>query len=239
MNRIIKCIPNTITTCNLLSGCIAIIFSFSLFEISSGLEGWKWVMIFIGMAAVFDFCDGLAARTLKAYSDIGKELDSLSDLVSFGVAPAMLMFNLISSLYPASPLRFLALLIPAMGALRLARFNVDDRQTSTFIGLPIPANAIFFIGLAATLISHWSRVSPWLVAIALIIVPILMVSDIPMFSLKFKNLRFQGNFPRYFIIICTIIFEVCMGVSGLLWIIILYVLTSIVACRRPSSPRKG
>lgn len=237
MNPIVKSIPNSITICNLLSGCIAIIFSFSLFEVFSGLEGWKWVMIFIGLAAVFDFCDGLAARTLHAYSDIGKELDSLSDLVSFGVAPAMMMYNLIDSLYPASWMKWIALFIPAMGALRLARFNVDDRQTTSFIGLPIPANAIFFIGLAASLINNWSRISPWIVAIPLVVIPLLMVSNITMFSLKFKNLRFTGNFPRYFIIVCTIIFAIFFGVSGLMWIILLYVLTSLVACRRPA-PRK-
>lgn len=107
-------------------------------ETIAGLSGYEWAFICIGAAAIFDFCDGASARLLHAYSDLGKELDSLADLVSFGLAPALLMFNTIAIANndPLSPWAFMSLFIPAMGALRLAKFNIDTRQTTSFIGLP-------------------------------------------------------------------------------------------------------
>ena len=131
LKKIIACIPNTITCCNLISGCIAVIFSFHLDADFASLTGRQWVYISIFAAAVFDFCDGLSARALHAYSDIGKELDSLSDLVSFGVAPGMLIFNTMlsqgSPIWAAAP----ALLVHAFGELRLAKYNVDTRHLYT------------------------------------------------------------------------------------------------------------
>ncbi|MDE7407499.1 MAG: CDP-diacylglycerol--serine O-phosphatidyltransferase, partial [Muribaculaceae bacterium] len=142
-------IPNSITCMNLMCGCLAVIFSFEEGQIGS-LQGYEWSFLFIGLAAVFDFCDGAMARLIHAYSLVGKELDSLSDLVSFGVAPAMLMFNTLKWAWAGSDpywlLPYLAMMIAICGGIRLARFNVDTRQASEFIGLPIPANAIFWIG---------------------------------------------------------------------------------------------
>ena len=143
-------IPNTITSMNLFSGCMAVVSAFHFNETIGAMQGYEWAFLFIGLATVFDFCDGLSARLLHAYSALGKELDSLSDLVSFGVAPAALVFNLIQS-QTGSWVAFLAFLIAVFGALRLAKFNIDDRQTTSFIGLPIPANAIFWIGVVAWL----------------------------------------------------------------------------------------
>lgn len=226
MWRLIKSqIPNTITCCNLLSGCLAIIFAFNCNESFGSLTGREWAYIAIAAAALFDFCDGAMARLLKAYSAIGKELDSLADLVSFGVAPALLMFNLVDNYA-----RWTALLIAAFGALRLARFNVDDRQTTTFIGLPIPANAIFWIGYSSWIMHHGIPAG-WSVIVTVVLVSLLMVCDLQMFSLKFKNFDWRENFSRYVILLAALFFVVCHGVEGLMWTIILYILISAVVGR--------
>ena len=225
IRKLISYIPSTITCLNLLSGCMAVFMAFHLQDAYWGISGQSWVYIFIAAAAVFDFCDGLAARMLKAYSDIGKELDSLSDLVSFGVAPGMLMLNIMlqGSHFPVTALA--ALLIPVCGALRLAKFNVDTNQSTVFTGLPIPANAIFWIGMAA-----WQSESPYLGSSLMIpfiiLISLAMVSRIRMFSLKFKNLRFADNIKRYAVILAAIAFVAIYGLSGLMWTIILYIFLS-------------
>ncbi len=146
IKKLLTAVPNAITLCNLLSGCAATFMAFNPDVIYGSLTGLQWCWIFIGMAAFFDFCDGASARALHAYSEIGKQLDSLSDLVSFGVAPGMMMLNVMLGYSQHEWLCFAALLIPAMGAYRLAKFNVDTRQATSFRGLPIPANAIFWTG---------------------------------------------------------------------------------------------
>lgn len=188
-----------------------------------------WVYIFIGAAALFDFCDGAAARLLKAYSLIGKELDSLSDLVSFGIAPAMLVMNTMLGAGNGW-LSYFALFIPVMGALRLAKFNVDDRQTTSFIGLPIPANAIFWVGAVAWMNQHLVP-APWVTLILVAAVSLLMVSEIPMFSLKFKNFAWRENVRRYAVIIAAVLFVIFEGIPGLAWAIIFYLVISIPADR--------
>lgn len=158
LKKIISNIPNTITCLSLVCGCIAVIMSFNYDSVyCGGLKGYEWAFILIGIAAVCDFFDGAAARALHAYSALGKELDSLSDLVSFGVAPGMLIYNTLQIYASHTWISYLAILIPVMGELRLARFNIDDRQTTSFLGLPIPANAIFWIGACAAI--HPLRVS--------------------------------------------------------------------------------
>lgn len=219
-------IPNTITCCNLLAGFFAIVFAFSANEQFGALSGREWAYICIGAAAIFDFCDGFAARLLHAYSDVGKELDSLADLVSFGVAPAMLLFNVVDNWGCwAAPL------IAALGALRLARFNVDTRQTSVFIGLPIPANAIFWIGYTAWIYVHGCP-APWAVLVVVLLEASLMVSSMPMFSLKFKNMHWRDNFSRYAIVAAAILFVATNGLEGLMWTIILYILISAVTAKK-------
>lgn len=228
-------IPNTITCMNLLSGVVACIMAFHYSDTFGALQGYQWAFICIGAAAVFDFCDGLAARALGAYSDMGKELDSLSDLVSFGVAPAMILFSTIC-LYAGgdatgiSPWAFVALFIPVMGALRLAKFNIDTRQTTSFIGLPIPAAAIFWIGLTAW-IHRTGAFNPWVVSVVIVVMSLAMVSDIHMFSLKFKNLSFRDNARRYLLILGAISLVAVEGLSGLAWTIIFYILVSVVTRR--------
>ncbi|MCM1111412.1 MAG: CDP-diacylglycerol--serine O-phosphatidyltransferase [Clostridium sp.] len=223
-------IPNTITCLNLLSGSVAIILSFSQADTFGSLTGYQLAFIFIAAAAVFDFCDGAAARLLKAYSDVGKELDSLSDLVSFGVAPAMLLFNQIRIFDPGSWTAWTALLIGAFGALRLARFNVDTRQTTNFIGLPIPANAIFWIGFIAWNYNH-GYAGHVATPVIILIMSLMMVSSNRMFSLKFKNFSWRENFRRYAIIVAAVAFVAIDGVEGLMWTIILYILLSAVTAR--------
>lgn len=238
MKRITAYIPNTITLLNLTCGVVAIVMAFNLnATLGAGLSGMQWAFIFIGAAAVFDFLDGAMARALHAYSDLGKQLDSLSDLVSFGVAPAMLLFNAIATNPEANQYAaWAALFIPAMGALRLARFNIDERQATSFIGLPIPANALLWIGFV-----DWMRIHgyPGSVAAVMIIVlgALLMVSNIPMFSLKFKNFSFRENFKRYALIAITILFIVTDGIPGLAWTVITYVAISWLLSKR--SPSAG
>lgn len=231
IRKIISCIPNTITLCNLLSGCMAIYFSFAHTQSFGALTGLEWAYVMIGAAAVFDFCDGASARALRAYSALGKELDSLSDLVSFGVAPSMLMLNVMLAQSHHPWLCFAALFIPAMGALRLAKFNLDTRQTSSFRGLPIPANAIFWIGISGW-IERYGYPGTAILVVLIALVSLAMVCDMRMFSLKFKNLDLRENFLRYVIVLAAVSFVVFYGISGLAWTIVLYILLSALTRRR-------
>lgn len=217
-------IPNTITSMNLFSGCMAVVSAFHFNETIGAMQGYEWAFLFIGLATVFDFCDGLSARLLHAYSALGKELDSLSDLVSFGVAPAALVFNLIQS-QTGSWVAFLAFLIAVFGALRLAKFNIDDRQTTSFIGLPIPANAIFWIGVVAWNVDFRYIGDAWMTALV-VLFPLLMVSSLPMFSLKVKTLSLRSNVRRYALLLGTAMLVVAMQLAGLLWAIVFYILLS-------------
>lgn len=218
-------IPNTITCLNLISGCLACIFAFRGEETTGCLTGYETAFVFIGLAAVFDFCDGAMARLLHAYSLLGKELDSLSDLISFGLAPALLMFNTMNGFNGCGPASYAALAIAVCGALRLAKFNIDDRQTSSFIGLPIPANAIFWVGTCAWIHAN-SYPGDTVIAVLLIAISLMMVSRLRMFSLKFKNFRIKENLRRYIIIAVAIILVTFYGIPGLAWTILAYILIS-------------
>ncbi len=219
-------IPNTITCLNLLSGCVACIFAFHSQDTICSFKGYEIVYILIGAAAIFDFLDGAAARLLNATTNIGKELDSLSDLISFGVAPAMLMYNTMHHFNGGKATAFVALAIAIFGAIRLARFNVDDRQTDTFIGLPIPANAIFWIGSNA-LIYKYGYPGDASVIASLVLMSLFMVAPIKMYSLKFHNFAIRENYKRYLIILSAFLFVIFFGVSGLAYEIFLYILLSV------------
>lgn len=223
-----KYIPNTITLLNLLFGVMGIYCAFHVTDTIGGVPGWKMCFYCILLAAVADFCDGLAARLLGAYSELGKQLDSLSDLVSFGVAPAMLLFNLFEK--SGAPLwaSLLCLLIPAMGALRLGRFNIDASQATTFRGLPIPSCALFCIGLASMLTSP-SGVNLIAAAGSVVLVALLMVAPVKMYSLKFKSLAISGNILRYSLLAVALIGLVALGWQGLYYIIGYYVISSFIA----------
>lgn len=214
---------------NLFSGCMAVVSAFHFNETIGAMQGYEWAFLFIGLATVFDFCDGLSARLLHAYSALGKELDSLSDLVSFGVAPAALVFNLIQS-QTGSWVAFLAFLIAVFGALRLAKFNIDDRQTTSFIGLPIPANAIFWIGVVAWNVDFRYIGDAWMTALV-VLFPLLMVSSLPMFSLKVKTLSLRSNVRRYALLLGIAMLVAALQLAGLLWAIVFYILLSVTERR--------
>lgn len=231
---IVNNIPNFLTLMNLLSGCIAIIFSFHAFEPIKGSEtqavampGWQWASLMIGIAALFDFFDGAVARLLNARSPIGKELDSLADMVSFGVAPAMLLMNVLLAAN-AGMLAYCALFLPLMGAVRLAIFNIDASQATEFRGMPIPANAIFWIGFVGYMAAG-HNINSSIVLILIAVMGLLMVSRMRMFSLKFHHLRFKGNVLRYGIMIAAVLLVALLGLPGFTLTILLYIALSILA----------
>lgn len=226
-------IPNTITLLNLLSGVVAILLSFRFDTRIGPLPGYQWAFIALGAAAIFDFLDGAAARLLRSYSELGKQLDSLSDLVSFGVAPAMLLLNALLLRSGGQWYAYSALLIPLFGALRLAKFNIDTTQSVTFSGLPIPASAIFWIGFIAWIERYAAIPGPATTIALVLFVSLLEVSRIRMFSLKFHNFALAENFRRYIIILAAFIFCTFYGVSGLMWVIVLYILISATARKQP------
>ena len=228
MKAIRNNIPNAITSLNLLCGCLACIAAFSCFDPMCGtaLKGYQWAFILIGLAAVADFCDGLVARMLHAVSDIGAELDSLADLVSFGIAPAMVLYNIMLE-HGEGHWALLAMLLPVFGAIRLARYNTDPTQGTVFTGLPIPANAIFWIGFTA-----WYATYPtplWMVVVLIVALSLLMVCNMRMFSLKMHNLSsLKENWAQNLQVVATVAFVVLMGLRGLAPAIMLYVLLSII-----------
>lgn len=232
MNKIKNSIPNFVTLLNLLCGTIAIIFTFTPeADITFGgmtFAGWQWASLMIALAAVFDFMDGLVARALRATSEIGKELDSLCDLVSFGVAPALMLMNVLLQATDAGAVAYTALFIPLMGALRLAIFNVDTEQKTSFKGLPIPSNAIFWIGAVAAM-HDGMRISASFMAVVIIAISLLMVSRLPMFSLKLSNLSPRQNFKQYLLLAAAIACVFAWGVAGLAALIIFYILLSFLS----------
>jgi len=222
MNAIRNNIPNAITSLNLFFGCMACIAA-----LSNGCLVAPYIIAinYIALSAVADFLDGLVARWLHAVSAIGKELDSLADLVSFGLAPALILYSKMDQYDDL--LALFALLLPVFGALRLARFNVDTNQATTFTGLPIPANAIFWIGFTDWYYQYDCPV--WIVVLLIVVLSLLMVCPLRMFSLKMHNLSsLKQNWAQYLQIVATVAFVVLMGLPGLAAAIALYVLLSII-----------
>lgn len=192
-----KHIPNFITCLNLFSGCVAVLLAFK--------GNYQGAFIAVLVAAVFDFFDGFTARVLNTYSPMGKELDSLADMVSFGLAPGIIVFSLLTEANINEWLPYLAFLIPVFSALRLAKFNIDERQTSSFIGMPTPANAIFWGGLAFSY-ATFLVVNVWILIVLTVLFSYLLVAEIPMFALKVKNLKWKNNQDQYiFLIGCVVI----------------------------------
>ncbi len=227
MKKIRNNIPNAITSLNLLCGCFACIAAFRCNDtLCWGLKGYELAFVFIALAAVADFCDGLVARALHAVSNIGAELDSLADLVSFGLAPAMVLYNIMLN-QGAGHWALIAMILPVFGALRLARYNVDPTQGTVFTGLPIPANAIFWIGFTAWYAVNF--VPLWAVILLIVALSLLMVCNLRMFSLKVHNLAsFKQNWAQYLLLIAAVVFIAVLGLPGLAVTIALYVLLSII-----------
>ncbi len=228
-NAITRHIPNTVTCLNLFSGCIACVMAFE--------ARYELAFLFIIFSAVFDFFDGMLARLLHAPSAIGKELDSLADDVSFGVAPALIVFSFLKEpalVYPAflsgvQPyVPYFAFLIAVFSALRLAKFNVDERQTSSFVGLPTTANAPFWGALIAGghdfLLAH---VNVAYLLVLIVIFSWLLVAEIPMFSLKFKNLSWKNNKIQFIFLIVSILLLAFLGLSGISAVVVWYIVLSL------------
>jgi CDP-diacylglycerol--serine O-phosphatidyltransferase len=225
-----KHIPNTITCCNLVCGCVATQYA---------LKGkFNVALAFIILGATFDFFDGFAARLLHVSSAIGKELDSLADCISFGFAPAAVVYSLLK-LSPAittnetinTILPYTAFIIAAFSAVRLAKFNLDERQTTTFFGLPTPANALFWSALAVGA-NTWFAETAWaayILFVGIIASAWILVADIPMFALKFKTYALGDNKLRYGFIVVSAISLLTLGWTGFAFIIPLYIITSLVA----------
>ena len=203
----------------------------------------RLALLFIVIGAVFDFFDGMTARLLHVSSPIGKELDSLADDITFGFAPSAIVFNYLCTFHIHWPvLPFLAFIMAAFSALRLAKFNLDERQALGFIGLPTPANALFWGSLIVGL-ENWSAVAnsplstlnsqlPYLVLIGTFISCWLLIAEIPMFALKFKTWGWKGNEVKYIFILSCIPLLLFLGVSGLAAIIAWYVILSIITTKK-------
>lgn len=239
-------IPNTITSFNLLSGCFAVTLAFS--------GDFKPALLCIIAAAIFDFFDGFAARLLKAYSPMGKELDSLADMVSFGLAPACIVFNKLLALlgiefislftldFAIAAKYMLALLcaflIAVFSALRLGKFNIDTRQSENFIGLATPSCALLvgsfvyatevYPALNLIMASHI-----WILPVASVILSLLLTCEIPMFSFKFKSLKWADNANRFLFLGIIAVLGILAAITGLNWslwicsIFVIYILINI------------
>ncbi|PKQ69063.1 hypothetical protein BZG01_01805 [Labilibaculum manganireducens] len=238
---IIKHIPNSITCLNLLSGCTA-----SLMAMEGYLVNAAFLIL---LAAVFDFFDGLAARVLKAYSPMGKELDSLADMVSFGFAPGVIALAYLKNAvlgspsadfvpaelsYPQIALLLSAFIIPIFSALRLAKFNIDTRQTSSFIGVPTPANAMFWASLPLVLFyGNYPLIEEWLsnefvIIGAILITSFLLVTEIPMFALKVKSLAWKENKIRYLFLITLLVLAILLKSLVIPMILFVYIIFSLI-----------
>lgn len=209
-------IPNVITCLNLISGTVAVIYAFQ--------DNFDKALCFVILAAVFDFLDGLAARALHSYSDIGKELDSLSDIVSFGTAPSLILFNYLDGFTAVinGYVCYIPLIMAAFAAVRLARFNLDTRQNDNFLGLPVPAAALTASSLAATAVHYQEIANPLLannyaVPAVVILLSILMVSEMPVFSMKFKSFKWKPNAQRYIFLCITIPVSAALLVLKIHW----------------------
>jgi CDP-diacylglycerol--serine O-phosphatidyltransferase len=228
-NRLKKHLPNAITCANLFSGCVGIVLAFKGELIAASYA--------IFLSAIFDFFDGLASRVLKSFSGIGKDLDSLADMVSFGVLPAVIMYQLLLQARQidniSQYLNFIAFLIPVFSALRLAKFNVDTRQAEHFIGLPTPANAIL-IASFPLILDHQNRYftpslqNPYVLSVLIIIMCSLLVVEVPMMSLKFKNRDFNKNIFRYLLLLFSAILILFFKFAAVPVVIVFYIILSII-----------
>lgn len=237
-----KHIPNAITCGNLLCGCLAIVKAF---------EGnLVWAAYLVGIAAVLDFFDGFAARMLKVSSPIGKDLDSLADMVTFGVVPGVIMFQMIrGGLYldkegfsffeMTRVFSYIPFLIPVFSALRLAKFNNDTRQSDSFIGVPTPANSILIVSIP--LIVNWNNtfsfdeyhkfesvLNPYILCFISCVMSFLLVAELPLFALKFKHFKWKDNEIRFIFLGLSLVLLITLQFVGIPLIIILYILMSVI-----------
>jgi len=221
---ILRHLPNILTLGNLLVGSIGIILVFK------GMPELGASMIWV--AALLDFFDGFAARLLKVHSDLGKQLDSLADLVSFGLLPSILVYYLLDQHFPQSTLPFIGLAIVIFSALRLAKFNIDTRQSEEFIGLPTPANALFFSVLPwfndynITFAENFTN--PYAVIVLTVIFSLMLVAPVRLFSLKIKQFSWSAGKYQFILIILSLVLIFWMQLVAIPLIIFLYIILSLV-----------
>ena len=228
-NIIVRNIPNSITCCNLISGCIATYNAF--------LGDIRMALLWIIVGAVFDFFDGMSARLLKVSSPIGKELDSLADDITFGFAPSAIIFYELSIMEYHSELLMLkpylpyfAFVMAAYSALRLAKFNLDERQSLGFIGLPTPANALFW-GALFVGAQNFMESTAYMLPVVLLMICVscwLLIAEVPMFALKFKQWGWKGNEVKYIFLISCLPLLMIFGITAFSVIIAWYVVLSVV-----------
>lgn len=217
----IRHLPNLLTCCNLLTGAAGIIYLLQ----EPGLVPAAW---FVWIALLFDFLDGFTARVFNVSSPIGKELDSLADVISFGLLPSVLVYTLVQTQIQNPYLPWVALVIAVFSALRLAKFNIDDTQTNSFRGLPTPANALFITGLpflaggpGAFLLTPYA-----LIAVA-IVFSLLLVSRVELFALKFKDWSWKHNQVQFVFLIISVVLVAVLKFAAVPLIILLYILLSL------------
>ncbi len=236
MKKITRHIPNTLTCLNLFVGCVACVFAF--------VGEFTTAACLMLLAAVFDFADGLAARALNAYSKLGKELDSLADVISFGFLPGIILFSYFVKILPADMLfadmypdinwvyASVAFFIPVFSALRLAKFNIDTRQANSFLGLATPANAIFWGFLVATLNENTPIFEPvisYIVLMALMAIFCgLLIAPVPMFSLKFKDFSWKKHKTQYIFLMVSAVLLILFQLSAFPLIIGFYIVLSLI-----------
>jgi CDP-diacylglycerol---serine O-phosphatidyltransferase len=226
--RISKHLPNAITCANLFSGCVGIVFAFQ--------ENLIFAAYALFLAAIFDFFDGFASRVLQSFSGIGKDLDSLADMVSFGFLPSAILYEMFLQSpqhHAISPyINFAAFLISVFSALRLAKFNNDTRQADSFIGLTTTANAILIASLPMILDHHpaFSKyiLNQYVLTALVLVMGTLLVSEIPLMSLKFKNTDFQKNIYRYLLLMFSAILILFFKFTAVPAIILMYIILSVI-----------
>lgn len=220
-------LPNILTLMNLLCGSLAVV-SIICMEPAEALRTSFYLML---AAAVFDFLDGFAARLTKSYSKLGVQLDSLADMVSFGLLPSIIMFRIYYISGGEGLWGVITLAVVLFSALRLAKFNIDETQREEFEGLPTPANALL-IGAAGYFLGtngiDFPACAPWIVLASALLLSWLLISPVKMFSLKFKGFGFRGNAVRYIFLAAAAALVIIFGLSGIAPAIILYILSSLI-----------
>lgn len=221
----VRHIPNSLTLANLLCGCIGIVMVFN-----NDLKAATYLIL---LAALFDFLDGFAAKMLNAASAIGKDLDSLADMVTFGVLPSLILYALIGEGLAGTDfenLRFLSFSVALFSALRLAKFNNDPRQSDRFIGLPTPANAFLiasFPHLGSGILGEYLTNNPWMLLVLTLILSYLLVAELPLLALKFKGFQWAGNQRRYLLLAGSLLLLIFLNWSAVPLIMFLYLVLSL------------
>ena len=216
----IRHIPNLLTCCNLICGCLGVVFVLEDRALPAAYFVW--------LAGAFDFFDGFAARMLKVSSPIGKELDSLADMVSFGLLPSVVMYKLLLAANAPGYWPYAAFAIAVFSALRLAIFNIDETQSDSFRGVPTPANALFITALpllTGTIAVYLQQY--WVLVALTVILSWLLVSNIELFALKFKDFSWQHNKVRFTFLIVSVLLLMVLQVAAIPAIILLYIALSL------------